>query len=172
MTMAETKARHHWQKSGQTKQCATCDLQDVGSVRDGVGNWHSIWRSGATQVISARTPECGKPLPEPAPAAERAQLATDADKGAHAAFLAGDYERAAHLVEAARVLDPARAELWSQRDAGIRQAIEKSTVRERAKSPDERIKEAGRQYPEEMQHWQQWNYHAQLRAGHEPELGG
>ena len=38
--------------------------------------------------------------------------------------MAGELERAAHLVETARVLDASRSDLWDQRDAGIRRAIE------------------------------------------------
>ena len=118
--------RHSWSASGRTKECSSCHLQAVGRVRDSAGHWTSVWQSRGVPFASTRTPVCGQPLPDPAPAAERARLADEADKAAHQAYVAGELERAAHLVETARVLDASRSDLWDQRDAGIRRAIEKA----------------------------------------------
>jgi hypothetical protein len=170
--MAETR-RHTWTPTGRTKECGSCHLQAVGRVQDSAGAWQSVWQAGGVSFASTRTPVCGEPLPTPAPPAERAQLATDADRAAHAAYQAGELDRAAHLVQVARVLDGSRSELWDRRDAGIRRAIERTADKTESKSLDlivrERLAAAGIG-PDDpgLRFWRDWNAKAmerELEAG-------
>jgi hypothetical protein len=159
-------SRHTWRAAGNTQQCATCHLIAVGRVRDSAGRWHSVWQARDIQVISSKTPECGRALRAASPA-ERARLATEADQAAHAAFLAGDLGKAADMITLARVLDSTRAAEWSQREAGIRRASRASESSDRlplAELLNQRLATAGIAADDPaIMAWARWNGAVQNR---------
>jgi Protein of unknown function (DUF4031) len=122
------KERHHtWAENGQRqKTCQTCGTVATRRMHPSQKRSITTYTQGGRSFIASRVPACTAELAATenlgSDPPERRELATAADTAAHAAYRAGDLDRAARLIADARVLDPERAETWDTRDHGIREA--------------------------------------------------
>ncbi|HUK71985.1 MAG TPA: hypothetical protein VLW50_24995 [Streptosporangiaceae bacterium] len=168
LAAAKPPRHHSWDED---KTCRTCGLQAVTRSQDATGNRTAVYQHGTRRFVSARTPPCGGPLPEPADSGVLARLAQDADYHAGLAWRAGDYDRAARLIADARVLDPADSALWDLRERRI--SAEKERPENQApaqlslaEETAQRLAAAGfTESAPAITDIRHWNVQARMRAG-------
>ena len=161
-----TSTRHSWARDSGRRSCTKCGMQELNRFQCGHW-WQAVYKQGDRLAIASRVPACGQELPRQASAAELRQLATEADRIAGLYYRSGDLQGAQRLLADCMVIDPSRSELWDQRQAQIAAKARQVQSAEHEMSLDQRIAEAGRQYPDELQRWAHHNNEVYL---HELEL--
>ena len=135
----QQRARHSWEPAADgTKRCTRdgCGLEARQWPHPTERRWLTSYTKDGRTIIAQRVPACGDDLPQARGADEMRQLATDADRQAGHAFRAGDIDRAYRLLADARVLDPARHELWGQREKQIRASVARRQPRQVSQSTE------------------------------------
>jgi hypothetical protein len=165
--VTETRVkRHSWRPiTSHTKQCTDCELIQQKRPHPYERRWFTEYQKGEVFFTADRTPGCGEPIQEALPEGERVRLADQLDYYAGVAYKAGDLDKAARYIADCRALDPARPDLWDLRERRIANGAVRLLG---PKSLRDRIEQAGRQYPDELERWAAHNQAVYERA--EPEL--
>jgi hypothetical protein len=140
-----------------------------GQPRAGRPSW--TWHYDVTDAKREQALQLGaQPVPwRDSPRMMRAREATAADRAAGLLWKQGEYGAAADLIAQARELDPARADLWAEREAAIARSIGGTLVTPKAEPDASTTREPGneleRQLAERgiapddpaMKTWRTWN---------------
>jgi hypothetical protein len=114
--------RHSWDKHDDyNKTCRDCGIKVLARPHPYERRWYQEYTTADGRCFVAdRVPPC-EPAAHPRPAAddERVRAASELDRAAGRAWQHGDLQRAARLIADARALDPARSDLWAEREATI-----------------------------------------------------
>jgi hypothetical protein len=118
--------RHSWDThDNHHKTCRDCGIKVLARPHPYERRWYQEYTTTTTTTdgrcfVADRVPPC-EPAAQPRPVADdqRVLHASELDHAAGRAWQQGDLQRAARLIADARALDPARSQLWDQREATI-----------------------------------------------------
>jgi hypothetical protein len=127
--------RHSWEKHDDyRKTCRDCGITVLARPYPYERRWFQQYTTADGRCFVAdRVPPC-QPDAHPLPASDdqRVRAADELDRAAGRAWQHGDLQRAARLIADARALDPARGDLWAEREAAIAAAAPRAGYRVQA----------------------------------------